>query len=149
MGPIPRPNTRRATKSWGHEYVKASQIDATPAMKQDQNIVPRRPRYRFRGSVNQQENLSEGQVSTSNGPVFGCNSHRAAKVRGRVQKTLDQDSGVVAGICNAESLIIEHLGTINDRFVHALYDSSHRRDDCDIVDLEWLFPLVIFLVSDV
>lgn len=58
LGPIPSPKTNLATNNWGQEYVKASQMDAAPAIKQDQNMTPRLPTQRLKGSVIQQANTA-------------------------------------------------------------------------------------------
>ena len=59
--PIPRPRKNRATKRFTQEFATPSQIEATAAMKQLMKIVPRRPKYRLRGSVSQHPKTAQAR----------------------------------------------------------------------------------------
>jgi hypothetical protein len=59
--PMPRPRTNRAMNRFGQLLATPSQTDATAATKQETKIVPRRPRYLFRGSVSQQPRTAQAK----------------------------------------------------------------------------------------
>ena len=61
LDPIPRPRTKREMKRLTHELATPSQMEATAAMKQDIQIVPRRPNRLLRGAVSQQPRMAQAR----------------------------------------------------------------------------------------
>ncbi|KAL8771818.1 MAG: hypothetical protein Q9194_004764 [Teloschistes cf. exilis] len=61
LAPIPKPRTKRAAKRLGQDCTTPSQMEVTAATKQEMKMVPRRPKYRLSGSVNQQPRMAQAR----------------------------------------------------------------------------------------
>lgn len=61
LAPIPSPRQKRATKRLGQDWTTPSQIEVTAATKQEMKMVPRRPKTRLSGSVNQQPSTAQAR----------------------------------------------------------------------------------------
>lgn len=109
-----------------HELQSPSQTEAMAATKQEMKMVPRRAKYRFRGSVNQQPKTAQAKYGApTTRPVrvllFSIPRRYASLCQFSILKKKKKTPSP-----SVAYLQVDRLGTIVGRLIHPLYGSGKR-----------------------